>query len=185
MQRCCNLPLSLQSVCVASVFVLVESWNFDQNTVQIQYDSALFSLWAAVEVNMAVFAGNHMSLDVNLNYMLIVRLTGSLPMLKPIFRRMFPTAPNMSTEGESSRHERQATPPQKWRLGRSNKTKQQRELDTLPHPVHMEHVVPRSSVAQERDIEHQRHDDNLWEDDNTTEDDARPRGERHTGPQEG
>ena len=50
--------LICDSVCVASVFVLVESWKYDQHTIHVQYDSALFSAWAAVEVNMAVFAGN-------------------------------------------------------------------------------------------------------------------------------
>lgn len=46
-----------ESVVIASIFVIVDSWNYDQNTLQIPRDSAMFSLWGAVEVNMAVFAG--------------------------------------------------------------------------------------------------------------------------------
>jgi hypothetical protein len=45
-------------VVVASIFVIVDSWTYNQNTLQLPYESAMFSLWGAVEVNMAVFAGN-------------------------------------------------------------------------------------------------------------------------------
>ena len=43
---------------VASIFVIVDAWTYNQNTLQLPYESATFSLWGAVEVNMAVFAGN-------------------------------------------------------------------------------------------------------------------------------
>lgn len=94
-------------------------------------------------------------------------------MLKPIFRKMFPTVPGMSTEAGSSQNERQTTPPRIWRPGKSTKKKCDADLNTLPAPVHMEHAVSRPSRAYERDIEHQQPNADLWEDVDVSADDIR------------
>ncbi|KAF2010741.1 hypothetical protein BU24DRAFT_426952 [Aaosphaeria arxii CBS 175.79] len=109
-------------VCVASVFVLIESWKYNQETVQLPHDSALFTAWGAVEVNMAVFAG-------------------CLPTLKPIFRKAFPTVGGLSTEHTRSRDGRQTTPPRMWRFRRSDKKKNDTESNTVTGPVHLENVA--------------------------------------------
>ncbi|KAH7184896.1 uncharacterized protein B0J16DRAFT_355501 [Fusarium flagelliforme] len=46
-------------VCVASVFVLVHSKHYNPRTDDIPRDMAQNMMWAAVEINMAVFSGKH------------------------------------------------------------------------------------------------------------------------------
>ncbi|KAJ4127945.1 hypothetical protein NW768_008228 [Fusarium equiseti] len=68
-------------VCVASVFVLVHSKHYNPRTDDIPRDMAQNMMWAAVEINMAVFSA-------------------CLPMLRPIFRHFLP---GLSTTEESAR----------------------------------------------------------------------------------
>ncbi|KAF4978639.1 hypothetical protein FZEAL_5042 [Fusarium zealandicum] len=58
-------------VCVASVFVLIQSINFNPRTREMPREMAANMMWAAVEINMAVFSA-------------------CLPMLRPIFRKLIP-----------------------------------------------------------------------------------------------
>ncbi|RBR25623.1 uncharacterized protein FIESC28_01586 [Fusarium coffeatum] len=67
-------------VCVASVFVLVHSKHYNPRTDDIPRDMAQNMMWAAVEINMAVFSA-------------------CLPMLRPIFRHFLP---GLSTTEESA-----------------------------------------------------------------------------------
>ncbi|KAJ3528893.1 hypothetical protein NM208_g10001 [Fusarium decemcellulare] len=68
-------------VCVASVFVLIQSIHYNPRTREMPKEIALNMLWAAVEVNMAIFSA-------------------CLPMLRPIFRQIIP---GLST-AETSHH---------------------------------------------------------------------------------
>lgn len=52
---CCEL--TIHRTCIASVFVLIESINFDSDTKEMPLDSAMNEVWAAVEVNMAIVSG--------------------------------------------------------------------------------------------------------------------------------
>ncbi|KLP16251.1 integral membrane protein [Fusarium fujikuroi] len=67
-------------VCVASIFVLVHSKLYNPRTDDIPKDMAENMMWAAVEINMAVFSA-------------------CLPMLRPIFRHFLP---GLSTTEESA-----------------------------------------------------------------------------------
>ncbi|KAG7426239.1 hypothetical protein Forpi1262_v012356 [Fusarium oxysporum f. sp. raphani] len=67
-------------VCVASIFVLVHSKLYNPRTDDIPKDMAQSMMWAAVEINMAVFSA-------------------CLPMLRPIFRHFLP---GLSTTEESA-----------------------------------------------------------------------------------
>ncbi|KAI5460404.1 hypothetical protein BGZ63DRAFT_424912 [Mariannaea sp. PMI_226] len=59
--------------CMASIFVLYESVTYDNNTTEMPYDMALNMIWAVVEVNLAIIAA-------------------SLPLLRPIFRKVLPNS---------------------------------------------------------------------------------------------
>ncbi|CAM1502461.1 Fc.00g044450.m01.CDS01 [Cosmosporella sp. VM-42] len=69
-------------VCIASIFVLVESLKFDPRTNEMPFDIAWIMVWATVEVNLAI-------------------VSACLPMLRPIFRRLLPGS-LLSSEGHSS-----------------------------------------------------------------------------------
>jgi hypothetical protein len=47
----------MSRVCVASIFVLVHSKLYNPRTDDIPKDMAQNMMWAAVEINMAVFSG--------------------------------------------------------------------------------------------------------------------------------
>ncbi|KAF5017785.1 hypothetical protein F66182_10270 [Fusarium sp. NRRL 66182] len=58
--RYCWIPADmLESVCIASVFVLVCSKLYDPQTDDLPKDMAPMMMWAAVEINMAVFSGRY------------------------------------------------------------------------------------------------------------------------------
>lgn len=68
-------------VCLASVFVIVESIRYDVNTTQMPRDMALNDTWGVVEINMAV-------------------VSACFPLLRPIFRHILP-ASFLSSGGSS------------------------------------------------------------------------------------
>ncbi|KAM5345905.1 hypothetical protein ACJ41O_011766 [Fusarium nematophilum] len=70
-------------VCLASIFVLIESFRFDSHTKEIGLEMGIHDAWATVEVNLAV-------------------VSACLPMLRPIFRRILPRSFLTSHSGGQS-----------------------------------------------------------------------------------
>ncbi|KAH8680407.1 hypothetical protein BGZ61DRAFT_358646 [Ilyonectria robusta] len=58
-------------VCLASIFVIIESVRYDVNTTEMSHDVALNFMWGAVELNIAI-------------------VSACFPLLRPIFRRILP-----------------------------------------------------------------------------------------------
>lgn len=58
-------------VCLASIFVIIESIRYDVNTTEMPHDVALNFMWGAVELNIAI-------------------VSACFPLLRPIFRRILP-----------------------------------------------------------------------------------------------
>ncbi|UPK97505.1 hypothetical protein LCI18_008440 [Fusarium solani-melongenae] len=69
-------------VCLASIFVLIESITYDEKTTQMPRDVALNFIWGDVEVNVAI-------------------ISSCFPLLRPVFRRILPKS-FLSSHG--SRH---------------------------------------------------------------------------------
>ena len=82
--------LTIYRVCLASIFVLVESIGYRPAPKDIPHDYALNGSWGGVEVNMAVFAST--TTPPPLKKLLIalayINILGCLPMLKPVFRKV-------------------------------------------------------------------------------------------------
>ncbi|KAJ4249751.1 hypothetical protein NW762_012092 [Fusarium torreyae] len=60
-------------VCLASVFVLVESINYDENSSQMPHDTALNFVWGGIEINIAI-------------------VSACVPLLRPIIAIILPTS---------------------------------------------------------------------------------------------
>lgn len=58
-------------VCMASIFVVIESVTYDPDTDEMPLDMAMNMIWAVVEVNLAI-------------------VSASLPLLRPVFRKVIP-----------------------------------------------------------------------------------------------
>ncbi|KAF4459630.1 integral membrane [Fusarium albosuccineum] len=58
-------------VCMSSIFVLIESLRFDSHTKELSLEMGVHLAWAGAETNLAV-------------------ISASLPLLRPVFRRMVP-----------------------------------------------------------------------------------------------
>ncbi|KAF7557742.1 hypothetical protein G7Z17_g458 [Cylindrodendrum hubeiense] len=46
-------------VCIASIFVIIESIRYDVDTTEMPHDVALNFMWGSVELNIAIVAGNY------------------------------------------------------------------------------------------------------------------------------
>ncbi|VTT68411.1 unnamed protein product [Fusarium fujikuroi] len=86
-------------VCVASIFVLVHSKLYNPRTDDIPKDMAENMMWAAVEINMAVFSGTDLPPWPLHQDPLLTDVAACLPMLRPIFRHFLP---GLSTTEESA-----------------------------------------------------------------------------------
>ncbi|KAH7123112.1 hypothetical protein EDB81DRAFT_699967 [Dactylonectria macrodidyma] len=68
-------------VCLASVFVIIESVQYDVNTTEMSHDVALNFMWGSVELNIAI-------------------VSACFPLLRPVFRRILPKS-FLSSHGKS------------------------------------------------------------------------------------
>ncbi|KAH7129571.1 hypothetical protein B0J13DRAFT_564270 [Dactylonectria estremocensis] len=68
-------------VCLASIFVIIESVQYDVNTKEMSHDVALNFMWGSVELNIAI-------------------VSACFPLLRPVFRRILPKS-FLSSHGKS------------------------------------------------------------------------------------
>ncbi|CEF79715.1 hypothetical protein SNK03_007548 [Fusarium graminearum] len=106
-------------VCFASMFVLVELVNYDNNTTQMPYDYAMFCILGSVEVNIAI-------------------VSACFPLLRPIFNHILP-ARFLSSYGKSSqRISRPSNAIKLTTLVRSTKDKEQDDSSSTHHLADVE-----------------------------------------------
>lgn len=89
-------------VCIASVFVLIESINYDPNSKEMPHDVALNFVWGGVETNLAVFSGENDLSPVLFEKQLTDPFIACLPLLRPVFRKIIPGLKTRSSDNQAT-----------------------------------------------------------------------------------
>lgn len=92
----------LNSVCVASGFVLAILITPSEHVAEETYDYTMFCVWGSVEVNIAIVSGRYSS-SVDYGDPTDATLTACFPLLRPVFKLVFPKGV-FSSYGKSSYH---------------------------------------------------------------------------------
>ncbi|KAJ4312731.1 hypothetical protein N0V84_009793 [Fusarium piperis] len=106
-------------VCLASMFVIIESIRYDTKTTQMPRDMALNNIWGCVEINIAI-------------------VSGCFPLLRPIFRRILPSS-FLSSTGSSHPISRSTHAIRLTTLNRTNKEKEIDESSSTHNLADPEH----------------------------------------------
>lgn len=71
------------------MFVLIKSFTFDSDTLNISLEMGIHTAWTVAETNLAVISGKNYSRR-RIGFALANSFLASLPMLRPVMRKVLP-----------------------------------------------------------------------------------------------